>query len=160
MNIEKKTKLIYSGELIAIAVIALVIGLLKLLSVIPTNSGLHLAFHIITLVGSTWVFTDFFWTLFDKKRRARNSLMDKIMALPLAIYMVSFDIAGLVVARTESYYQIGVPMALFYLACIYIFQGIYHYYHPIPLILEAIEEEKKAPIDNENVINEGENKDE
>ena len=167
MNIEKKTKLIYSGELIAIAVVAFVIGLLKLLSIIPTNSGLHLAFHIITLIGSVWVITDFFWTLFNKKRRAKNSLMDKIMALPLAIYMISFDIAGLVVVRTESYYQIGVPMALFYLSCVYVFQGIYHYYHPIPLIEEAIEEAKEmekkqleeanAPQEKENVV---ENKDE
>ena len=44
-----KAKLIYSGELIIIAVIFLVVAILKLTGVIPYNSTRHLVFNWITL---------------------------------------------------------------------------------------------------------------
>ena len=153
MTIEKKNKLIYSGELILIAIVFIVIGLLELLRVITISDRHQLVFKILTLIGSTWLVVDFFWTLFSKKRRANYPLMDKIMLLPLAIYLYSFDIAGFVVARPYAYYQIGMPCAFFYIACAYIFQGIYHYFHPIPLLLQAIEEEEKAKEEKENEEN-------
>ncbi len=149
MTIEKKNKLIYSGELVFFAVAFLVIGLLELLKVIVLSDRFQLIFKILTLVGATWLVTDFFWTLLNKKRRANNDLLDKIIMLPLAIYLYAYDIAGFVVARPYEYYQIGVPIAFFYIACSYMFQGIYHYYKPIPLIVQAIEEETKAKEEKE-----------
>ena len=142
MTIEKKNKLIYSGELILIALVFIVIAILELLRIIVISDRHQLIFKIVTLVGASWITFDFFWTLFNKKRRANNSLIDKIMLLPLAVYLYSFDIAGFVIARPYAYYQIGLPIALLYISCAYLFQGIYHYYHPIPLLLQAIEEEK------------------
>lgn len=153
MTIEKKNKLIYSGELVFFAVAFLVIGLLELLKVIILSDRFQLIFKILTLVGATWLVTDFFWTLLNKKRRANNDLLDKIIMLPLAIYLYAYDIAGFVVARPYEYYQIGVPIAFFYIACSYMFQGIYHYYKPIPLIVQAIEEETKAKEEKENQEN-------
>ena len=157
MTIEKKNKLLYSGELVLIAIAFIVIGILELLKVIKLSDRFQLIFKILTLVGATWIITDFVWTLLSKKRRANYPLMDKIMLLPLAVYLYSFDIAGFVVARPYAYYQIGVPIAFFYIACAYMFQGIYHYYHPIPLLLQAIEEEKK---EKEEKVNSDENKEE
>lgn len=149
MTIEKKNKLIYSGELILIAVVFIVLGILELLKVITLSDRFQLIFKIITLVGATWLVTDFVWTLLNKKRRANYSLMDKIMLLPLAIYLYAFDIAGFIVPRPYEYYQVGVPVAFFYIACAYTFQGIYHYYHPIPILLQAIEEEKREKEEKE-----------
>lgn len=143
LSIEKKNKLIYSGELIVISVVFLVIGILELLSVIKLSERFQLIFKIVTLVGASWIVIDFAWVMLSKKRRARNSLLDKVMLLPLAAYLFGFDIAGFVYPRNYSYYQIGVPLAFFYFACAYLFQGVYHYYVPIPLIKEAIEEEEK-----------------
>ena len=152
MTIEKKNKLIYSGELILFAIVFLVIGLLELLKVITLSERFQLIFKIITLVGASWIIADFIWTLCSKKRRENYGLLDKIMILPLAIYLYAYDIAGFVVARPYEYYQIGVPIAFFYIACSYMFQGIYHYYKPIPLILQAIEEEKKAKEEKETEV--------
>ena len=149
MTIEKKNKLLYSGELILIAIVFIVLGILELLKVIILSDRFQLIFKIITMVGATWLVTDFVWTLVSKKRRESYPLMDKIMLLPLAIYLYSFDIAGFVVPRPYEYYQVGVPIAFFYIACVYMFQGIYHYYHPIPLLLQAIEEEIKAKEEKE-----------
>ena len=143
MTIEKKNKLIYSGELVFFAIAFFVIGLLELLKVIVLSDRFQLIFKILTLVGATWLVADFFWTLLNKKRRANNDLLDKIIMLPLAIYLYGYDIAGFVVARPYEYYQVGVPVAFFYITCSYLFQGIYHYYKPIPLIVQAIEEETK-----------------
>ena len=141
MTIEKKNKLIYSGELILFAIVFLVLGILELVRVINLSDRFQLIFKIITLVGATWIITDFVWTLLSEKRRANYGLLDKIMLLPLACYLIGFDIAGFVVARPYEYYQIGVPIAFFYLACVYTFQGIYHYYNPVPILMKAIEEE-------------------
>ena len=144
MTIEKKNKLIYSGELVFFAIAFFVIGLLELLKVIVLSDRFQLIFKILTLVGATWLVVDFFWTLLNKKRRANNDLLDKIIMLPLAFYLYGYDIAGFVVARPYEYYQVGVPIAFFYITCSYLFQGIYHYYKPIPLIVQAIEEETSA----------------
>ena len=37
-------------------------------------------------------------------------------------------------------YRCGFPIAISYLCLCYIFEGIYHFYHPIPGILEAVVE--------------------
>ncbi len=144
MDIEKKNKLIYSGEFILIALVFLILGILEILKVIIIGNNFQLIFKIVTLVGATWLVTDFFWTLLNKKRRAKECLLDKYIMLPMALYLYAFDIYGFIVQPAYEYYQIGIPIAFFYVSCAYIFQGIYHYYKPVPLILEAIEEEKKV----------------
>ena len=136
----RKIKLIYSGELLLIAVVFLVIGLLELLKVITIKDWVQLVFKIVTLAGVAWLIIDFLWTLLSPKKRAKNSLMDKAMMLPLALYLLAFDIYGFVSPRPYEYYQIGVPIAFFYIACSYIFQGIFHYKHPVPMVVEMINE--------------------
>ena len=143
LSIEKKTKLIYSGELILFSVIFLILGVLELVKVITLSDRFQLIFKILTLIGASWLVIDFVWMMLSKKRKERNSFLDKVMMLPLAAYLYGFDIAGFVYPRNYEYYQIGVPIAFFYIACAYLFQGIYHYHKPIPMIIEAIEEEEK-----------------
>ena len=136
----RKIKWIYSGELLLIAVVFLVIGFLELLKVITIKDWVQLVFKIVTLAGAAWLIADFVWTLLSPKKRAKNSLLDKAMMLPLAPYLMAFDIVGLVTERPYQYYQIGMPIVFFYIACAYIFQGIYHYYHPVPMVVEMIDE--------------------
>ena len=143
LSVEKKTKLIYSGELILFSVIFLILGVLELVKVITLSDRFQLIFKILTLIGASWLVIDFVWMMLSKKRKERNSFLDKVMMLPLAAYLYGFDIAGFVYPRNYEYYQIGVPIAFFYIACAYLFQGIYHYRKPIPMIIEAIEEEEK-----------------
>lgn len=139
----KRIKLIYSGELLAFAVVFIVLGILELLAVIKMSERFQLIFKIITLVGATWLVVDFVWVMLSPKRRQKNSLLDKVMVLPLAVYLYVFDIIGFILQPNSGYYQIGVPIALFYIACVYVFQGIYHYYNPVPSIVEMIEEAEK-----------------
>lgn len=139
----KKIKLIYSGELLLFTVVFLVLGILELLAVIKLSERFQLIFKIVTLVGATWLVVDFVWVLLSPKRKAKNAIMDKAMMLPLAVYLYVFDILGFVLKPGYGYYQIGVPIVFFYIACAYAFQGIYHYYNPTPMVLEMIEEANK-----------------
>ena len=140
----RKIKLIYSGELIVIAIVFLTLGILEMLHVMTLYDRFQLIFKIITLVGVAWIIFDFFWTLLSEKKRKKNSLLDKILLLPVAIYLLAFDIYGFISPRPYEYYQIGVPLAFYYIACVYLFEGFYHYYHPIPMVQEMIEEAIKS----------------
>ncbi len=136
-----KAKLIYSGELIIIAIVFLVVAILKFTNVIPYNATRHLVLNWITLFGGTWVIVDFVWALLSKKRRPRISLLDKALHLPAGIYLVTFDLFC-IITRPDNpmIYRCGFPIAISYLCLCYIFEGIYHFYHPIPGILEAVVE--------------------
>ena len=138
-----KAKLIYSGELIIIAIIFLVIAILKITKVIPTNATRHLVINWITLFGGLWVITDFIWALASKKRRPKISLLDKCLHLPAGLYMVTFDLYCIISqTKDENILRFGFPIAIMYLCACYIFEGFYHFYHPIPGILAAVTEEE------------------
>ena len=139
----KKIKLIYSVELLVFAVVFLVLGILELLAVIKLSERFQLIFKIITLVGATWLITDFTWVMLSQKRKKKNSVLDKAMMLPLALYLYVFDILSFILKPGYGYYQVGVPAAFFYVSCVYVFQGIYHFYNPVPSVIEMIEEIEK-----------------
>ena len=146
MSVEKKTKLIYSGELIIIAVIFAVVATLQIIGVLGKNEVMQKVFNWITIFGGAWLIVDFFWTLLSKKRRAKNCLLDKILVLPLAIFFITFDVmcfAQLSFVNTR-FRQIMLGSAFYYVFVVYLFEGIYHYYKPIPMIIQAIEESEKA----------------
>ena len=138
----KKIKLIYSGELLLFAVVFLTLGILELLAVIKLSDNFQLIFKIITLVGATIITGDFIWVMVSPKRKKKNSIMDKAMLLPIALYLYVFDIYGFITSPGYGYYQIGVPIVFIYLSCAYTFQAIYHYYKPVPSVIEMIEEAK------------------
>ena len=150
MNPEKKIKLIFAVELIVIALIALVIGVLRLTNVIGNSERRLLIYNWITIFGGAWIVIDFVWLLFSEKRRKKNSLLDKCLNLPLGIALIVFDIICFANnSEPSDFTRIAVSVLLFYIAADYLFQGIYHYYKPLPVVLQAIEEAKKQPIEAE-----------
>ena len=92
MSEEKKAKLIYSGELIIIAIVFLTIAILELTYVIDRTEKNHAWFNWLTIFGGSWMIIDFIWALVSPKRRKRVCLLDKILILPLSIYLITFDI--------------------------------------------------------------------
>ena len=140
-----KAKLIYSGELLIFAIIFLVIAILRITGVMGGNQVRSAIFNWVTIFGGSWMIADCAWALFSKKRRPKVALIDKILHVPAGIYLVSFDIYCFVTHPdpASDVYRIGVPIVLFYLCACYIFESIYHFFKPIPGLLE-IEEAEKA----------------
>lgn len=155
MDAFTKMKLIYSIELAVIALVALVIGILELTSVIHIKDVVITIFNWVTLFGGTIMVIDFIWTMTSPKKRAKSSLIDKFLMLPLGLYLIVFDLVVLIANYDkEIYYDIYkycIGCALLYLAVIYLFQAIYHWKHPVPALLQelaAAEDEQKAKLED------------
>ncbi len=149
-----KAKLIYSIELGAFGVIFLTLSLLFFLRVIPITEWKRWVFTIGTLAGACWAIADLIWTIASPKRRAKNSLLDKAMIIPLSLSLATFDIICLVNAwetnsNGDEWYRLAIGIALAYGAAVYAFQAIYHWFHPIPMILNTAEEMEKAKLEEE-----------
>lgn len=145
MSAEKKTKLIYCGELILIAIVFIVIATLDITRVLHIRDWVLIAFNWVTLFGGLWIIADFVWTLVSPKKRAKNSLLDKALMLPVGVFFIVFDLYCLInqLGKTDVSYDFRLYMmvsAFYYIAAIYIFQGIYHYKYPIPMLVAAIKE--------------------
>lgn len=151
MDPVKKYKLIYSGELIVIAIVAIVLGTLIWVRVLGKSDHFPYVYTILTLVGSAWIVIDFIWASLSKKRRLRISYLDKILNLPLGLGLIAFDIYSLVTGLRQDVYQAKyVAIFFLYIAINYIFQGIYHYFVPVPGFLESLKEEEKKPEEASN----------
>ena len=139
-----KMKLIYSGELLAFAVLFAVLGPLFLFEVITVADWKRWAFSIVTLLGGLWLIADFVWCLISEKRRKKNSMLDKTLVLPMALPVVVFDILAFVkgwvwLEEGIVYFRYALGIALSYYAIVYLFEAIYHFKHPVPMLLEEIE---------------------
>lgn len=140
---ETKVKLIYSGELLLFAILFLVFGILKFTKVMGSNPTTRLIFNIITLAGAAWGITDFIWAISSKKRQQRISMLDKVLILPLVIFMVTYDIICLTSKQPNEFYLYMLGSAFLYISVIYTFEAFYHYRHPIPGLFEDDDEEDK-----------------
>ena len=139
MSTEKKSILAYSVELLIFAVVFLAIGILKLTGVIPHNDTRRVVFNWITLVGGTIGIGDFIWYCFSDRRRARNFLPDKLAILALAIFMITYDLICLIGGNpSDDFCKYMLGGAICYVGVVYLFQGIYHYFKPVPGYLEDI----------------------
>ena len=141
---ETKYKLIYSGELMFFAILFLTFSILKFTHVMGYNPTRGLVFNIITLAGGTWGIIDFIWAISSKKRQQRISLLDKILLLPLALFILTYDFICLI-AKPENvdFYIYSIGAAFAYIAAVYIFESIYHFYRPIPGLFDDEEEPQK-----------------
>lgn len=139
----KKYKLIYSGELLLIAIVFLVLGILKLTGVMASKQPRIAIFNWITMFGGLWIITDFFWTLLSKKRRKKNCLLDKILNLLIALYVIPIDFIYLINYPGAELFSILVGAMFLYVFVNYTFQAIYHYFKPLPSLLIAYNEDKK-----------------
>lgn len=140
-----KVKLLLAVEYLIFVLLFTVLGILFLLEVIKVADWKRYAFTYVTLAGGLWIVTDFFWTAFSAKRRAKNCLLDKILMAPIGLGLVIYDIYAITqgCAETLPYrYVIGINFCV--IAGVYLFETIYHWYKPIPAVIEAALEEEKA----------------
>ena len=150
MDPEKKYKLIYSVELLVFSIVFLVLGILEMTNVIHISQRYSLIFRWITIFGSAWIIADFIWASCSKKRRKRIAIIDKIVMLPLALYIITYDIIGFVtnppIDTNYAFYQFGMSSAFIYIGLVYIFEAIYHWYHPVPGLFDDLKEKEKADV--------------
>ncbi len=148
---ETKAKLIYSGELFLFAILFAVFGVLKLTNKMGYNPTRVLIFNWITVFGALWGIADFIWAISSKKRQKRISLIDKILILPLAIFIEIYDLISLITKpENKNFYSLMLGCAFMYVAAVYLFESIYHFYNPIPGLLEDDENKKEPGIPVEN----------
>lgn len=137
LSTENKVKLIYSGELMIFAIVFLVLGVLKLMGIMPYNEGRRVWFNYLTTAGGIWLITDLIWALVSKKRQKRICLLDKFLNVPLGVYLLIFNIICFTQAkRNDEFYVVMMCFAFFYVGCDYLFQSIYHWYNPLPNLME------------------------
>ena len=147
----KKIKLIYSGELMLFAILFLVFGILRITQIMPYRETRRIVFNWITIFGAWWGIIDIVWALVSKKRKARVCLLDKFLLLPLSIFIITFDLISFIAKPTNDlFYIFSIGCAFLYISVIYLFQAIYHYYKPIPGLVDDLEEEQKTEEKHEN----------
>ena len=140
---ETKFKLVYSGELLFFAVLFLAFSILKFTKVMGYNPSRILVFNWITIFGGAWGIADFIWAVCSKKRQQRISMIDKVTVLPLSLFIITYDLICFIAKPDNSnFYIYMIGGAFAYISVIYIFQAIYHFYHPIPGLLDDDEEDE------------------
>ena len=145
-KLDKRTKykLIYSGELAFFAIVFLVFAILKFTKVMGYNETRRIVFNWITLAGGAWGITDFIWAMCSKKRQQRISMLDKVLLLPLALFIITFDFISLIAKPSNpDFYIFMIGVAFAYVAVVYFFEAVYHFYRPIPGLFDDLEEEEK-----------------
>ena len=150
-----KAKLIYSGELVIFALLFLVLGLLFILQVIGVTSYKKWLFPILTLAGAIWVIIDLVWTLLSPKRKAKSSLIDKWLVVPSSLVFIGCDsyvLTALIInpstTSLDVFFPLYIGITILYLSGVYLFESIYHFYRPLPALIEAVKEDEKSS-DNE-----------
>lgn len=139
-----KIKIMLTVEYAVFVVVFAVLGVLFLLDIIHVAEWKRYAFTYVTLAGAIWIITDFIWTLASKNRRAKNCLLDKILVLPVGLVLLAFDIYAITQGCAETLpYRYFIGGNLCFLALVYCFEAIYHWYKPIPAVIEAALEGKK-----------------
>ena len=83
--------------------------------------------------------------------------MDKALLVPAGLYLITFDIICFTKASfvTLEFRRLMMSIVFYYFGAVYVFQGIYHWFHPIPSLIEdikaeeakALEEQKEAAIE-------------
>lgn len=143
----EKARLIYTLELAFFTVVFVVLGVLFIVGIIPVADWKRIAFTYLTLAGGTWLTIDFIWALLSKKRRAKVSMIDKILIFPVGLALVGFDIYALVIGIVHSneisetfirVYQLVIGIDMLYLASVYTFEAIYHWFKPVPALLADV----------------------
>lgn len=136
----KKYKRIFFIEYLVIASVLMLIGFLRMFDVIKYSENRLLVYNIITLIGVAYIIFDLYWNLRPSKR-ADFSLVDKLPPLFIAIFLLVFDILVLSKTYTEqNFIKYSISLVLITAGCYSLFLGIYHFYKPQKMVLEAVEE--------------------
>ena len=143
-----KVKRLLTIEYAIFVAVFAVLGVLFLTEVINVAEWKRYVFTYVTLAGATWIIVDFIWTFASPKRRAKNSLLDKCLILPVGLVLLVYDIYAITQGCAETLpYRFFIGGNFCYIAAVYAFEAVYHWFHPIPAVIEAAleEEEEKAP---------------
>lgn len=151
-----KAKLIYTIELVVFSIIFLVIGILNIIGVIVLKDWRITVVLYLTAIGGFIGLGDLIWVILSKKRRAKNSLLDKILIVPVGLFLSPLSIYQLATG-TSSFLPWQIGSALCYFSLVYIVEAIYHWKHPVPGLLE---EDKKEETKNETRLEASSNKEE
>ena len=139
MDAEQKSILAYALELFIFGIVFEVLGVLRITGIIGYNETRRVVFNWITLCGCTIAIGEFIWYCFSKRKQARGFLPDKLAVLALAIFMITYDLICLIGKNPSPEfctYMLG--GAICYVGVVYLFQGVYHYFRPLPGYLEDI----------------------
>ncbi len=141
-----KEKRIYTIELMAFMILFLILGILILAHILPVKGTFRKVLIYVSLFGSLWLIIDFIWTLASPKRRAKQSLLDKFLALPAAGSVLAMDLVTFIQGfdQTIELHEIFVGILFCYLAVVYLVEAIYHWFKPLPMLLEDLPTEKEA----------------
>ena len=147
-----KAKLIYTIEISIFALAFLIVAILQLVRVIKFGETHLRVINWITIFGASIDILDFIWFLNSPVRRKKNSMLDKCLLVPLMIYILVFDIICFINQENPQLdlAQIMIPIALLYVSAVYTFEAVYHWYKPVPMLFDAIEEEKENPQEEVN----------
>ena len=136
LTIDKKTKLIYSGELFIFSIVFAVVGVLELTGVLTLLKKHPNWFFYITSFGVLLGVLDFIFYLVKKEKRENKSFFDKIFLFPNIVFLVIFDLNFFI--KKESLFDIRYAISILFLynSLNYLAQSIYHYFKPIPGLIE------------------------
>lgn len=147
----KKVKIIYTIELLIFVAVAITFSILFYLEIFPATVKKARIFSILTTCGAGYLIFDAIWAIISPKHRKNAPLIDKITILPLSFFLIGFDIYIYVNQYGETinlqFLRFVLGSVFVYIACMYTFQAIYHWYHPLQSLIEAsekAEEEAKA----------------
>ena len=136
-----KVKLMLTVEMGIFVLLFATLGVLFLAEIIRVQDWKRYAFTYVTLAGGVIILGDFIWCLASPKRRAKNSMLDKILVLPVGLALIGFDIYAITQncsADLPYRYVIGANLCV--IAAIYAFQAIFHWYRPTPAAMDAVRE--------------------
>ncbi len=150
LNGNDKAKLIYTVELAVFACLFAVLGILFLTGVLRTSAWKKWLVLTVGTLGAVWCFIDFFWCLKSPKRRAKNSMLDKALPLPNALYAFVVNIYFWVKLapfneESDTMFAYCLGASLCYFALVYVIEAIYHWKHPVPGLIEAESQIEEKP---------------
>jgi hypothetical protein len=149
-----KAVLIYTIELSVFAVAFIVLGILFLVGVISLTEKRQWIFLYLTLVGGGLLLADFCWAAFSPKHRKKISLFDKTLILPVSLFLICFDIyalcSKLVTTGDGTIFKYVIGIDFLYLALVYVAEAIYHYFYPVPGLLEDEKKEEKVGVETKD----------
>ncbi len=136
-----KAKLIYTIELLVFACLFAVLGILFLTGILHTSAWKKWLVLTVGTLGAVWCYVDFFWCLKSPKRRAKNSLLDKALVLPNALYAFAINIYFWVKLApfnedSDLMFAYCLGASLCYFSIIYLIEAFYHWKHPVPGLIE------------------------
>lgn len=88
-------------------------------------------------------------------------MIDKCLLLPVPLCLIPLDIWILIQGIDNvdpNVFRFGISIPLLYFSLVYVFEAIYHYFKPLPLLLEEEEEKKEEKeASQENQVNDNKN---